>query len=327
MRPSLAIVLLAAAFLAGGCADDTYQLNYDPRAPLRVAVLPFTETQAGDTFTSVPFAAVVDVLPIIGRSDDRGPATILRWRFLARARDTQMEIVDPSYVDSILLERGIYENAAFLKVDPKDLGKTLGADAVLYGEVTKWDRTYAVVESVTTVGLKIAMHESQTGTLLWEAQCEATDAAGLTGGPTGYTSAALEPVRGLSGETLYKLADEVCRKIVEPHLFGGEDVEHSTPPFIAASAHSAKGPDSMRAGSEFHVVAIGSPDCKASFSIGPFRESVPMTEFGDGTYVGTYVVQPGDRFDANEIKIELVGPDGGVTVQRLKGAKIEFAPE
>ena len=132
-------LILATAGLLGGCAEDYNRLRYDTRAPLRVAVLPFTESHSGDTFTSAPLTVVVDALPVVGSDDDRGPATVLRSRFAAKLRQTQLEIVDPTYVDSVLIKNNLYEETAFLTADPKGLGELLGADAVLYGEVIAWD--------------------------------------------------------------------------------------------------------------------------------------------------------------------------------------------
>ncbi len=319
MRVLCRLTLLAVVLFAAGCADDYNKIYYDTRSPLRVAVLPFVERQGGDLFTSAPFALLVDNLPIIGRDDNTGPSTVMRWRFMARIRqETHLDVVTPGYVDSVLIERGLFEKGKFLESDPRDLGKILGADAVLYGEVTKWDRTYLVAETIQTVGIKISMYETQNGTLLWEAQCEATDDSGLTGGPTGYSSAALEPIRGLSGATLYKLADDVCYEIVEPHLSGGAEYEdaHLAPPFIAASAHSAWA-GTVKPGDPIHVVAIGSPDCRGTFSLGSTSQEVPMTEFGGGVYVGTYVPLDAKPVDLAGMEVRLIGPGGRVTVQRI----------
>ena len=311
-------IVLTAAGLLSGCAEGFNRLKYDTRAPLRVAVLPFTESHSGDTFTSAPFTAMIDALPVVGRDDDRGPATILRSRFTAKLRHTRLEIVDPSHVDSVLIERGLYDRAAFLDADPRGLGELLGADAIVYGEVVAWDRTYLVAESWTSAGLRIEMIESRSGAQLWEAQQVATQRAGLSEGPTGYVSAGIEPIRGLSGAVLYNLADEAARKIIEPHILQGGEGSTSAPPFIAASALSTPGPSGREARIEF--VAIGSPGCRATCSLGSRGREIPMTEYGKGIYVGTHVVQPGERLETNRVEVRLIGPHGEVTVQSMERA-------
>ena len=172
-----------------------------------------------------------------------------------------------------------------------------------------------VAESWSTAGLRIEMVECRDGSPLWEAQQVSTERAGLSEGPTGYVSAGIEPIRGLSGAVLAQLADEVARKIVEPHILQGGEGEAASPPFIAASAVSFHPPGPSGTASRIEIVAIGSSGCRATWSLGPRLRGIPLTEFGRGIYIGTHVLQRGEPLEGIRAQVRLISRNGGVTVQ------------
>ena len=60
----LGFTLLA---IAPGCGTAEYRRakGFDPRVPLRVAVLPFIDTASGDNIVSVAFATTLDLVPVL----------------------------------------------------------------------------------------------------------------------------------------------------------------------------------------------------------------------------------------------------------------------
>ncbi|HKV45167.1 MAG TPA: copper amine oxidase N-terminal domain-containing protein [bacterium] len=70
----------------------------------------------------------------------------------------------------------------------------------------------------------------------------------------------------------------------------------------------------LNVGDVLEVVASGSREGHATFSIGTLRSGIPMVESTSerGTYYGSYTVQPGDRVQGAEVVVRLIAPDGQV---------------
>ena len=83
------------------------------------------------------------------------------------------------------------------------------------------------------------------------------------------------------------------------------------------------------------MVAVGTAGVEARFDLGRYRVGVPMVEvkrLGDergdrSTYVGTYVVQPGEQLPATPVYVSLRRTTrGGATrsVRRVPQGEVEF---
>jgi copper amine oxidase-like protein len=68
------------------------------------------------------------------------------------------------------------------------------------------------------------------------------------------------------------------------------------------------------AGDVMTVVAAGPPHDRGTFAIAGLRAGLPMTESATqpGTYIGTYVVQPGDAVANGSVVVSLTAPNGQV---------------
>ena len=64
----------------------------------------------------------------------------------------------------------------------------------------------------------------------------------------------------------------------------------------------------------------------ATFSVGPGRRDLPMTEFGPGRYVGTYEVASGDRFSRAPITVNLFTQAGGLATATLTSPLLTTRP-
>jgi len=125
-----------------------------------------------------------------------------------------------------------------LATDPRSLcGDLLSCDAVLYGRVTKWDRSYCGIEAVASIGIDLKLVSAKTNHTLFEAQAEDSDSRGLTKGPTGLSSLFLEPIRGLDNTIVTDLAREVVTEAVSPlQAQNRPEFLKSAPPAVIASA-------------------------------------------------------------------------------------------
>jgi hypothetical protein len=285
------LFVLATLLLVQGCSSAQHRRaeGFDPRVPLRVAVLPFIDRAEGDNLASKPLALFLDLLPVL--SDDaltrEHAATIFREKFQGNLHRTHLDVVDLHVVDSLLLHRKLdvppmYEQDRAAAA--RQLGDALGADAVLFGTVTEWDRDYYLVESIVRAGLEVELRDTVTGGLLFDAQVHDVETSGISKLPVAYSpdgaiqAVLVESFKGLRNTLFITLTDDIARQIVEGLAAPAEERALGRAPEVYFVAHSAQG--RLAAGDELVVVAIGTADARATFQIGdgppvPMNESCP----------------------------------------------------
>ncbi|MCZ6701158.1 MAG: hypothetical protein O7B80_05865, partial [bacterium] len=106
----------------------------------------------------------------------------------------------------------------------------------------------------------------------------------------------------------------------------GEAPAAGAPPKLLVTSAQAGYDGLVEPGDSITVVAIGQPDLIATFSVGPERRDLPMTEFGPGRYVGAYEVAPGDRFTNAPITVKLFTRAGGLTSATLFSPIVSTRP-
>src|ERR1700736_5874342 len=128
-----------------GHVDIHVAANYEQVAPLRLAVLPFSDRGSAHF--------VVDKIPLTFRNRQqradwawtdsnrmrRAVNGYLAWREFVEAKLIQ--------IDALLKEHKIDTKDKLDAVAPVTLGKWLGVDAVIYREVTHYDAYYALLIS------------------------------------------------------------------------------------------------------------------------------------------------------------------------------------
>src|SRR5260370_31851373 len=119
---------------------------------------------------------VVDKIPVTHRSD--GEQADWAWTdgnrvrravngYLASREFLEANIIQ---VDEILREHGIDSERKLEQVPPQMLGKWLGVDAVVYGEVRHYDAYYAFLLSAWQVGADVKMVSTHNGEELFSAE-------------------------------------------------------------------------------------------------------------------------------------------------------------
>ncbi|MBI1851629.1 MAG: DUF799 family lipoprotein [Planctomycetes bacterium] len=334
MSRALALALVLATIVFSGCSS-TLQVkrssHYDDQAPIRVAILPF-EDESGGTFFSVlawPFKQIADLFVSHTGAPPTEPATALREAIAANLRVTNIDLVDLRFVDTALGHNGLHPKVggAFRKTSPKALGQLLGADALLYGSVTTYRADFFLAESRVTIGADLKLVDAYTGEELWQATGDESLSFGISKGPTGYTSAVVEPVKGLRESNLWDVSAEFARNIGSA-LRGRAETESGDvgpAPFVSVAATSVELNTKVAPGDVVRVVALGTPHARASFDIGNVRRGIPMTEFGEGTYQGTYTVLDGDRFAKDPIVVVFRNGQGRASMVPIMHAPLVSA--
>ena len=72
-------------------------------------------------------------------------------------------------VKTVLEQEGLYEPERVQQLAPEKLAAMFGADSVLYVKINRWDTTYAVISSSTTVDMEYRIVD-KSGQELWKAR-------------------------------------------------------------------------------------------------------------------------------------------------------------
>lgn|GEM_PF-4232730 len=112
---------------------------------------------------------VVAILPFWGCTVTPEACARLRESFYSSFSTLHYKDIELPVIDAALRKAGI-EPAAVHTADPVRLGTILGADALIYGEVTEYSRLFLIAYSNITVGLSAQMRSTRDGRILWAAR-------------------------------------------------------------------------------------------------------------------------------------------------------------
>jgi hypothetical protein len=153
--------------LDAGGFTTTIAPDYEQHAPLKIAVLPFTDRGSANY--------VVDKIPLTFRNERQRENWA--WTDANRTRRAligflaQREFVEANIfqIDAVLKEHGIDSEQRLRQLAPQTLGQWLGVDAVVYGEVTRYEAFYALLVSAWRVGAHVQMISTHNGEALFAA--------------------------------------------------------------------------------------------------------------------------------------------------------------
>ena len=137
--------------------------DYQQHPPATIAVMPFCDEGSGN-FT-------VDKLPITFRNPNQQDqwawtdAQRLRRAVTGYLAQREFTIINPIAVDAVLKSRGIDNMKKLRAASPIELGKLLGADALLYGQVNNYEGYYFGIVSAYEVGIStwlLSAHDGET---------------------------------------------------------------------------------------------------------------------------------------------------------------------
>lgn len=91
----------------------------------------------------------------------------IRQSFFGQFSQLEFEHVKLSRVDRILKREELDSWEKLRAIPPRRLGELLGADALVFGQITHFDYYYAFLYSQLAVGLSMEMVDARTGEVLW----------------------------------------------------------------------------------------------------------------------------------------------------------------
>lgn len=329
MQPLIARLpfFLFISFVLAGCAASVQsKLSYNPLEPIRVVVLPFIQINANGERIDPNPNLLIDKVSLISSKLDQPPPQLVKGMVEAEIPNTAIDLVPAVAVEDDLIHHGFTKDDGTLdlnqlfKTSATEICRHLAAcDAVLYGTVTKWERNYYGLQSVSTVGIKLSLVTKDDGKTIFESAVEDSDSRGLTKGPTGFSNLVIEPVRGLDNEIIAALAKRVVQKAMAPLFVKNQPGYLKTPaPAIFAVGHDHPS-GTLAPGERLVVLLLGSEKKEASFSIGAFAVDIPMYEVEPSQYVGEYFPLETDHF-TNEPVVVTLQDSFGRKVKQLASA-------
>lgn len=319
---TLVIVALSA------CTGTFRQrIDFNPSEPIRIAVLPFAQVDDKGELVQTDENLLIDNVGLVSSKLKQTPADFVQDLVQSELSKASLDVIIPAIVEAEFVHKGytmpgsgpatIDLKRVFAANPSSVCRELLSCDAVLYGKVTKWDRSYYGVQTVATIGIDLTLVSANTKKVLFESRAEDSVSRGLTKGPTGLSSVVLEPIRGLDNTIVTDLARELVSKSVAPlNIKNRPEFLQTAPPALIASAHDAPS-GTIPAKGKLTVVALGTADHTASFSIGSAVEVVPMVERQPGQYIGEYFPLPGESFKQQNVSVSLKDQFGRITTQKL----------
>ncbi len=141
--------------------------DYDEHPPAVLAVLPFCD------YGSANFT--IDKIPITFRNKREREqwawtdAQRLRRSLIGFLAQREFSLVNPIAVDAVLKRLGIDNMEKLSREDPAQLGRLLGADAVIYGQVNSYEGYYFALVSAFRVDVTVWMVSTHGGETLLRA--------------------------------------------------------------------------------------------------------------------------------------------------------------
>lgn len=325
--PRAISISLITATMLGCAATFKPQLNFNPSEPIRIAVLPFAQVDEQGQLSQVDESLVLDNVSLVSSKLKQTPAQFVQGLVQTELSKASLDIIPPALVDAELIHAGYgvagsnpvkMDLAKVFAADPSTLcSKVLSCDAVLFGKVTSWDRSYYGVQAVATVGVQLKLISARTKKVLYEIDAKDSDSRGITKGPTGLSNIVLEPLKGLDNEIITDLARSIVDTSIDP-LSNDARPEFLTTsaPFILASAHDAAS-GTLTRNKPLTVVAFGSAGNTASFNLGTTTQGIPMLERAPGHYIGEFVPLKSDSFKNESVTVTLKDSFGRTTSQRI----------
>ena len=236
----------------------------------------------------------VAVLPFVNKTKSDEAFEIVRKSFYNHFSSLPYVDRELYKVDEMLKKAGIDTPEKVAQSDSKKLGDILNTDAVIYGEITHYDRIFAGVYSQIAVGAHVRMVDVKTNNLLWEAEnVTRKHQGGISTTPVGLILTAISAAMNVRQIELLRAGDDLFRDMVKT-LPAPTIAESLRPPIITILVQDTAGLP-KKVGDTIKVAMEGDPKKQASFDIGDFKKGITMREVEPGSYVGIYQVVPKDN--------------------------------
>jgi hypothetical protein len=157
----------------------------------------------------------IAILPFGNRTEVAGIDEFVRTTFYSHLTPHPYKDIELQEVDRKLERYNLMNYEKLCQVSVKRLGRILGSDAVVMGEVTEFQRVYAGLYSQMAIGASITIWDTRSGKKLWSDQHVTRHHEG--GIPLAITDLAMISIRSglnLRESEKVKTVDELSRYLI-----------------------------------------------------------------------------------------------------------------
>jgi hypothetical protein len=154
----------------------------------------------------------IAILPFGNQTESEGINEFVRTTFYSHLSAKPYKDIELHEVDRKLKVHNLTNHDQFTQKSVRRLGRILGCDAIVMGEVTEYQRVYAGIYSQMAVGASIAVWDTRSGKQIWSDEHTTRHHEG--GIPLALTDIAMIGIRSglnLTESEKVKTVDELSR--------------------------------------------------------------------------------------------------------------------
>lgn len=184
------------------------------KIPKKIAILPFQSLVGEGRIEGSRF--LFNLLTGKEKTSANTPiAEKMRRAFLGQFAQLELDILRLSETDRLLNKERLDSWEKIRATPASDLGKILGAEALIFGQVTHFDYYYGFLYAQLAVGLSIEMIDAQSGEVLWRVKDARRDhTVRVVFDPLGLLVGLFQVGFALRPINMMRAMDEICREVV-----------------------------------------------------------------------------------------------------------------
>jgi hypothetical protein len=231
MKSILTLPILISLFFLLGCqpvrtknaVDRLYEL--DPKGKIYVSAT--LAAKPPKTVATLPFHSLVGhgriegsrfVYNFLTGKKQEKPQLLeasMRRAFFEQFAQLEFDHVKLSQIERVLGKEGLNSWEKVRSYPPQRLGELLGADALIFGEVTHFDYYYAFLYTQLAVGLSLEMVDTKSGEVLWKVHDARRDhTVRIVYDPVALAVGLFQTGFSLRPINMMRAMDEICRELV-----------------------------------------------------------------------------------------------------------------
>ena len=279
-RALVQFILIASALALGGCAAQT-----DDGIVAGPILTGTSDAETAEATTALP--RTIAIMPLSNETDSELAIDVVRQTLTNHFGSRNYRVVHTGDVNQRLTAAGYTLDGKGLP-ELSDLRRITGADGIITGSVTHYDKTFAGVAARISVGVSLTLHNG-ADELVWETEgVKRSYAGGVSTSPVGLIVNALTAAKHIYGDAnLYRAADELGRSLAtsmpSPASLGAQ-----TLPTISTVVHSGVN-QRLNYGDTLSIGLEGDPGLSATALI-PEIGLVGLSEAEPGQYVGEITI-------------------------------------
>ena len=279
-RALVQFILIASALALGGCAAQT-----DDGIVAGPMLTGTSDAETAEATTALP--RTIAIMPLSNETDSELAIDVLRQTLTNHFGSRNYRVVHTGDVNQRLTAAGYTLDGKGLP-ELSDLRQITGADGIIAGSVTHYDKTFAGVAARISVGVSLTLHNG-ADELVWETEgVKRSYAGGVSTSPVGLIVNALTAAKHIYGDAnLYRATDELGRSLAtsmpSPASLGAQ-----TLPTISTVVHSGVN-QRLNYGDTLSIGLEGDPGLSATALI-PEIGLVGLSEAEPGQYVGEITI-------------------------------------